>query len=187
MPYSRLVTTLVCLVGLLIATSAEARHRHRHYTHQRVMVADYPAPYVDDRYPQILSQPMGRRPHTQAVRGYDMASAGSRPAGCPHRWCGCGTSLRVFGRIIPRYNLASNYGDFPPASPGPGMVAWRHGHVKVVTGGGPGNWTCYDPNSGHGQAHSGPCSLAGFHIVDPNGNRIASASGRHHHRRYASN
>lgn len=103
--------------------------------------------------------------------------AGHRPAGCPHAWCGCGTSLYVFGRIVPSLNLAANWvRKFPAASPAPGMVAARSGHVKVITGGSPGNWQCYDPNSGGGAAHSGPCSLAGYHIVNPHGGSIAVAS-----------
>ena len=41
---------------------------------------------------------------------------GGRPAGCPRSFCGCGASIRVFGRIVPGLNLASNWLRFPACS-----------------------------------------------------------------------
>ncbi|WP_247780053.1 hypothetical protein [Bradyrhizobium sp. 170] len=38
---------------------------------------------------------------------------GGRPAGCPRSFCGCGASIRVFGRIVPGLNLAANWPVFP--------------------------------------------------------------------------
>lgn len=137
------VLTLTIVALLAYSTVAEARHGHR----QNV------------RHAKVID----------ANGNGTSYSAGHRPAGCPHAWCGCGTSLHVFGKIIPSLNLASNWGRFPSAAPGPGMVAYRSGHVKVITGGGPGGYTCYDPNSGGGVAHSGPCSIAGYRIVNPHG------------------
>ena len=32
---------------------------------------------------------------------------GGRPPGCPHRYCGCGASICIFGKIIPSLNLAA--------------------------------------------------------------------------------
>ena len=183
---------------------AQARAQHRHYQHVRHYSVPAKAQVVNlgifgctdnnGRWfacPQAAparrgavrtayqtTTPRAQRAITNEYEGerisYGGYSAGSRPAGCPHAGCGCGTSLRVFGKIIPRYNLASNWSDFPPAMPGPGMVAYRSGHVKVITGGGPGGYTCYDPNSGGGVAHSGPCSIAGYHVVNPHaGSRYA--------------
>ena len=57
---------------------------------------------------------------------------GGRPAGCPRSFCGCGASIRVFGRIVPGLNLAANWLRFPRAAPAPGMVAARRGHVFVL-------------------------------------------------------
>ena len=57
---------------------------------------------------------------------------GGRPAGCPRSFCGCGASIRVFGRIVPGLNLASNWLRFPRTAPAPGMVAARRGHVFVL-------------------------------------------------------
>ena len=56
---------------------------------------------------------------------------GGRPAGCPRAFCGCGASLRLFGRIIPSLNLASNWFRFPRAAPAPRMAAVRRHHVFV--------------------------------------------------------
>lgn len=93
---------------------------------------------------------------------------GGRPAGCPRRFCGCGVSLKVFGRIIPRYNLAANWRDFMPATPGGGAVAWRPGHVLYVEAhvGGT-SYQVYDPNSGGGKIRRHVRNLAGYRFVDP--------------------
>ena len=72
---------------------------------------------------------------------------GGRPAGCPSSFCGCGAALRVFGRIVPELNLASNWLRFPRTSPAPGMVAARRGHVFVLEQHVGGDvWMAYDAN-----------------------------------------
>lgn len=93
---------------------------------------------------------------------------GGRPAGCPRRFCGCGVSLKVFGRIIPRYNLAANWRDFAPTAPGGGTVAWRPGHVLYVEAHVSGSsYQVYDPNSGGGKIRRHVRNLAGYRFVDP--------------------
>lgn len=93
---------------------------------------------------------------------------GGRPAGCPHRYCGCGASLHIFGRIIPSLNLAANWLRFPRAAPAPGMVAARRGHVFVLKRHIRGKvWLVWDANSGRGKTRIHPRSTAGFTIVDP--------------------
>lgn len=93
---------------------------------------------------------------------------GGRPAGCPRRYCGCGASLHIFGRIIPRLNLAANWLRFPRADPAPGMVAARRGHVFVLKQHIRGStWLVYDANSGRGKTRIHPRSIAGFVIVNP--------------------
>jgi len=96
---------------------------------------------------------------------------GGRPAGCPRRYCGCGVSLKVFGKIIPELNLALNWKrKFPRTSPAPGMVAARSGHVfyikEVID-----NSTviAYDPNSGGGKTRIHERSLRGYTVVNPHG------------------
>jgi hypothetical protein len=79
----------------------------------------------------------------------DGQTLGGRPQGCPRSFCGCGAAIRVFGRIVPDLNLAANWLRFPRASPAPGMVAARRGHVFVLEQHLGGDmWMAYDANSG---------------------------------------
>lgn len=97
---------------------------------------------------------------------------GGRPAGCPSRFCGCGASLHLFGRIIPALNLAANWLRFPRTSPAPGMVAARRGHVFVLKQHIEGNtWLVFDANSGGHRTRIHSRSIAGFAIVNPYGDR----------------
>jgi hypothetical protein len=95
---------------------------------------------------------------------------GGRPAGCPRRYCGCGASLYLFGKIIPKLNLAANWFRFPRTSPAPGMVAVRRHHVFVLVRHIRGKtWLAHDSNSGRGKTRIHRRSIAGFVIVDPRG------------------
>ena len=95
---------------------------------------------------------------------------GGRPAGCPHRFCGCGASLHLFGKIIPRLNLAANWLRFPRAAPAPNMAAARRGHVMVLKRHLHGSvWQVFDANSGGGKTRIHNRSIAGFTIVNPHG------------------
>ena len=95
---------------------------------------------------------------------------GGRPAGCPSSFCGCGASLRVFGRVVPELNLASNWLRFPRAAPAPGMVAARRGHVFVLEQHLGGDmWMAYDANSGGHATRMHARSLRGYTIVNPRG------------------
>ena len=95
---------------------------------------------------------------------------GGRPPGCPARFCGCGASLYLFGRIIPHLNLAANWLRFPRAQPAPKMAAARRGHVFVLERHISGStWLVYDANSGGRLTRLHARSIAGFAIVDPSG------------------
>ncbi|QOG19354.1 hypothetical protein BaraCB756_20215 [Bradyrhizobium arachidis] len=95
---------------------------------------------------------------------------GGRPAGCPSSFCGCGASLRVFGRVVPELNLASNWLRFPRTAPAPGMVAARRGHVFVLEQHLGGDmWMAYDANSGGHTTRMHARSLRGYTIVNPRG------------------
>jgi hypothetical protein len=95
-------------------------------------------------------------------------AVGGRPDGCPRSFCGCGASLRVFGRIVPDLNLASNWLRFPRAAPAPGMVAARHGHVFVLEQHLEGDtWMAYDANSGSHATRIHARSLRGYTVVNP--------------------
>jgi hypothetical protein len=91
-----------------------------------------------------------------------------RPSGCPRSFCGCGAALRVFGRIVPELNLASNWLRFPRTSPAPGMVAARQGHVFVLEQHVEGDtWMAYDANSGGHATRIHARSLRGYTVVNP--------------------
>jgi hypothetical protein len=93
---------------------------------------------------------------------------GGRPSGCPSSFCGCGASLRVFGRIVPGLNLAANWLRFPRTSPAPGMVAARRRHVFVLDRHIEGDtWMAYDANSGGHATRIHSRSLRGYTIVNP--------------------
>lgn len=101
---------------------------------------------------------------------------GGRPAGCPARFCGCGASLHLFGKIIPSLNLAANWLRFPRAAPAPKMVAARRGHVFVLEQHISGSvWLVHDSNSGGRQTRIHARSIAGYQIVNPHAARYASA------------
>jgi hypothetical protein len=93
---------------------------------------------------------------------------GGRPSGCPNSFCGCGASLRVFGRIVPGLNLVANWLRFPRTSPAPGMVAARRGHVFVLERHVEGDtWMAYDANSGGHATRIHSRSLRGYTVVNP--------------------
>jgi hypothetical protein len=93
---------------------------------------------------------------------------GGRPADCPRSFCGCGASIRVFGRIVPGLNLASNWLRFPRTAPAPGMVAARRGHVFVLEQHVEGDtWMAYDANSGGRATRMHARSLRGYTVVNP--------------------
>lgn len=191
MKYVARIIFAMFATSLLFTQVAEAKNKphHQHKT-QRIISDKMPVYAGIQQFSARVHHRHGKRSYSRRNVNYGGVSvAGGRPSGCPHAWCGCGTSLHVFGRIIPELNLASNWRRFPPASPGAGMVAWRNGHVMAITGGGPGAWTVYNPNSGDGVAHVHTTTLAGYHIVNPNGG-IASNHIRTRHERhtqYASN
>ena len=105
---------------------------------------------------------------------------GGRPAGCPHRYCGCEASRHVFGKIRPELNLASNWIKyFQRTTPAPGMAAARPGHVMVLVQHVDGdNWLVHDGNSGGGLTRRHVRSIRGHVIVNPHATRVALPSGK---------
>ena len=136
---------IAVFVAAFFMSPAEARH-HRHHRHIHY---DY------------------SRSNSQIV---------SHPSGCPSRaFCGCGVSVKVFGHPVRNLFLASNWFRFPRTAPSAGMVAVRNHHVMYIMAlDGNGNATVYDPNSGGHQSRIHIRSLAGYRIVNPHGNRMAS-------------
>lgn len=93
----------------------------------------------------------------------------SHPQGCPARlFCGCGVSVKVYGKPVRNLYLARNWLKFPRTKAAPGMVAARSGHVfyilKVLK---KGRVLAYDPNSGGRKTRIHVRSLRGFTVVRP--------------------
>jgi len=98
---------------------------------------------------------------------------GGRPAGCPHRFCGCALSLHLFGKIVtaPNLNQAVTWARvFPRTHAAPGMVAARSGHVFKLLAHVRGSvWRVWDANSGRGRIRIHDRSIVGYSIVNPHG------------------
>lgn len=151
-----------------------AKHSRRHIRRQ-----------IAQRKPLVRqSRAVATTAHPEPIRvtsDHAPAVIGGRPAGCPHRFCGCALSLKLFGRIIPMLNLAANWMGFPHVTPAPGMVAARRGHVfQLLAHRGGSRWRVWDANSGHGRIRIHDRSIAGYAIVNPN----SSMSARRHVRRH---
>lgn len=142
------------VVAALLVFSVQAEARPHHYLH-RV---------------HYLRQAV-------TLQAGDERVVGSRPAGCPNRFCGCEASLYKFGRIIPGLNLASNWRRFPRAAPASGMAAVRSGHVMILEQHIAGNvWLVHDGNSGGHVTREHSRSLAGYTIVDPSSGGFGQSS-----------
>lgn len=150
-------TIMVAALALAyLASSAEARPKHR----------VKPAPV--ECFIFCPDAPAARPVQRRVISGGSVI--GGRPRGCPRAFCGCGASLKIYGRIIPRLNLARNWFAFPRTSPAPGMVAVRRHHVFVLEHHISGNvWMVHDSNSGRGLTRRHPRSIAGYQIVNPHG------------------
>ena len=145
----KFMTVLAALLTLVFIHPAEARHRHHHRgSHHRL--------------------------HYDTIEINGGSVVGGRPAGCPYQYCGCGTSLHIFGRIIAELNLAANWFRFPRTHPAPGMVAVRNHHVfaieRVID-----DMTvvAYDLNSGGHRTRLHTVSLRGYSVRDPHGAKVA--------------
>ena len=153
-----------------VSTSADARPKHKRQVAQAALI-------VCDQQGCRSEQGRNARPREKVARTveYDARIVGGRPAGCPHRYCGCALSLKVFGRIIPELNLAANWvRKFPRARPAAGMVAARSGHTFLIQDMIDANTAlAWDPNSGRGKTRIHERSLRGYVIVNPNGSRMA--------------
>ncbi len=182
---------VVCVVVACIAAApsflpsqAEARHHHATIIHHVYSHHTYAyRPYSRHAYVRRAYAQRGydlrnfRQSWAMASPGDEQRIVGSRPYGCPNRFCGCEASLYKFGRIIPELNLASNWRRFPRAAPAPGMAAVRPGHVMILESQVSGNvWTVHDGNSGGHVTREHAVSIAGYTIVDPNGASSASSS-----------
>jgi hypothetical protein len=94
---------------------------------------------------------------------------GSRPADCPHAYCGCGLR-KYLGLSDKRLNLASNWARLFPRASGPaaGVAAVRSGHVMLIeSSAGNGQWLVRDYNSGGGLSRLHVRDVRGYIFVNP--------------------
>lgn len=93
----------------------------------------------------------------------------AHPAGCPKRlFCGCGVSVKIWGKPVRALFLASNYGRyFNSTDFRPGVVAWRNGHAAYVIGGTIKEAQLYDPNSGGGKTRIHTVNASKYRFADP--------------------
>jgi hypothetical protein len=117
----------------------------------------------------VPSTPWGETTLVDRVRSYITPQVVAHPAGCPSRaFCGCGASVRVFGRSVRELWLAANWFKFPKTVPASGMVAVRKHHVFVLEAHLGGNtWQVFDANSGGRRTRIHARSIAGYAIVNP--------------------
>ena len=168
----------------VVSTSADARPRHKQKAAATVtldirsLTPNERADYYARGGVDVPIKNAGRETriiaHADVV--YEGRVVGGRPPGCPRAYCGCGVSLKVFGKIIPELNLAYNWvRKFPRTSPAAGMVAARSGHVLYIESVVDAQTVvAYDPNSGGHRTRIHTVSLRGFTVVDPHGSRMAS-------------
>lgn len=91
------------------------------------------------------------------------------PQGCPRRaFCGCGSSVEIFGRPIRELYLAASWFKFPRAEPGHNMAAVRRGHVFILKRQLKGDlWEVVDHNSGGRKSRRHARSIRGYTVVNP--------------------
>jgi hypothetical protein len=170
---------------LMLATASQARTHHHHHHHHRHHHRGHEAANADR---ESRGRSHARR-HSErsgeATQGaFDNVRSGAgrtvaHPQGCPSTsFCGCGVALYVFGHQVRSLWLAANWLSFPSASPAPGMVAVRRGHVfAILANRGRGSVLAYDPNSGRHRTRIHVRSLAGFKVVNPHGGKRYADAG----------
>lgn len=171
---ARTIAVLLACVAFVISTASAAgavpqgaTHDVQGYTQATVQVGSR------DRVHR------GRLRHYAQDGGQRQAQIlGGRPAGCPRQYCGCGASIKVFGRIRPELNLAANWiRKFPRTVAAPGMAAARSGHVMLLVEHVRGDkWKVWDANSGGGLTRIHVRSIRGFAVVNPHGETMARAA-----------
>jgi len=79
------------------------------------------------------------------------SAAFARPAGCPHRWCGCYMRTQVSSDPGPAYNLARSWLKWgSPTSPTPGaIVVWSHHVGRLVSQVQVSVWIVHSGNDGN--------------------------------------
>lgn len=156
---------IACAFVALALSAAEARPKHNN----NIIVCDHLG--CSDRGVSA-SRSVDRRAVSSSIEARIVA----HPEPCPRRlFCGCGVSVKVFGKPVHDLFLAANWlRKFPRTSPSAGMVAARRGHVfYIIDYLGDGQALAWDPNSGGHKTRIHVRSLAGYRVVNPHGTLAA--------------
>ena len=165
------------LVAVSIAGTADARHRGRQADPPTLVerVAGAVAGFV--RRAADAAATTAAKAATASVDApgrlrealYEDGQIVPNLPGCPSRaFCGCSTSIKVYGRPIPALYSAAAWSHFPRASCGRGRVAvWGARHVAYIMAcHDDGTADLFDPNSGGGLTRIHRRDLPSL-IVDP--------------------
>jgi hypothetical protein len=182
--------TLALLAMVVIASPAEARHRHKSGgLHPDCNILMPCEPFANFFTPQpIRIHVKMSRIHVKMSRKrrdvpisnfgapspsieYTVSQALPHPSGCPSRaFCGCGAAVELFGSPIRSLWLAASWFKFPRAEPGYNMAAVRRHHVMVLKKHVRGDvWMVFDANNGHHRTSYHARSIAGYSIRNPQG------------------
>lgn len=172
MTRAQCAVAVVCALALSIS-AANAKPRHQKPRADSAVTLYCAA---DQTYRTTCGQPEERTQRVARVgTGEGVTIIGGRPAGCPHRYCGCGLA-RYLGLNDARLNLAWNWARlFPRAHAGPGMaVVWRHHVALIESMSSDGTARLRDYNSGGGLSRLHERSIRGAVIVNPS-RQVASS------------
>lgn len=132
--------------------------------------------FCGDRY-CASSSPVPVKQYVRSGAQYMVADRQERivahPAGCPRTlFCGCGVSVRVWGKPRREFYRADAYRVFKRSIVAAGNVAWRYrrggGHAVYIEEVISGNVArVYDPNSGGHKTRIQVLDLTGWNVVSP--------------------
>lgn len=161
---------VIVFASLLTLAITPAQARHHHIQHKSVSQCVetgnimQPCAYQPNFLAGVksINVKMHRERHSETT-------IISHPAGCPRSaFCGCGTSVEVFGHPVRELFLAANWYKFPRTSPQPGAVMVRQHHVALLKEHIEGSvWLVIDHNSGGHLSRIHARSIAGYTIVSP--------------------
>jgi hypothetical protein len=159
-----------------IAHNSKHHHHRHHHAYQNAAVTPAPENFCvfTNEGRQICGSyretRRADRPESRVRSAADGGTIiGSRPAGCPHAYCGCG--LRKYLALTDtRLNLARNWARLFPHEPSPrvGLAAVRNHHVMYIEApASDGSWLVRDYNSGNGLSRIHVRDVSGYVFVNP--------------------
>jgi hypothetical protein len=177
MTYTRLLVFLVPFLVFAFVNPSAAQHLRGVVSHGECVLTNN-GRRICDSAAQARATRMIDGNGNHVARVDEGTIIGGRPAGCPHRYCGCGLR-KYLGIADKRLNLASNWARLFPrvAGPAPGVAAVRSGHVMYIErAAGNGQWLVRDYNSGGGLSRLHVRGVRGYVFVNPHVQRLLVAN-----------